>query len=57
VYTQFEDDVELIDQPEGDVFTTTKAAKGNFKDYEISQIVTDNTATEADRFYLYKKID
>lgn len=48
--------VTLISEPEGDSFTTTRQAKGNFPEYVVERIITSGRINEADRFYIYKKI-
>ncbi len=41
--------------PSGNSFTATRQAKGDYAGYIIERIVTSPRATNADRFYVYKK--
>ncbi|MFZ2125797.1 MAG: glycosyltransferase family 39 protein [Candidatus Saccharimonadales bacterium] len=40
-----------------DSFAATREAKNDFKGYQIDKIITTYTSNNADRFYLYKKIN
>ena len=42
--------------PTTDTFIATRAAKQAYPGYEIDQIITSVNVNEADRFYLYKKV-
>lgn len=41
--------------PAGNSFLATRAAKNNFKGYNIVRIITSANSNESDRFYLYQK--
>ncbi len=43
-------------QPSGASFTATREAKTDYIGYTIERIVTSSRSTDADRFYIYKKL-
>jgi 4-amino-4-deoxy-L-arabinose transferase-like glycosyltransferase len=44
-------------EPSGSTFASTLAAKKEYSGYRIDRIITTTTYSQADRFYVYKKLD
>jgi hypothetical protein len=48
------DNLNLIEQPEGDQFAATRDALANYDGYSIDRIITSSLRDNSDRFYIYK---
>lgn len=56
VVERHRDGLTVSTEPAGPLFVSTRAAHQTFEGYEVSSIITSGMSQEADRFYLYKKV-
>lgn len=53
----YNDDISIVSTaPTSDTFVSTKAARQAWSGYTIDRIIVDGVSSDADRFYIYKKI-
>lgn len=57
VVAEHKNDLTVSTTHSGDSFTASHAAKSTFSGYSIDKIITSSDAQNADRFYVYKKLD
>ena len=57
VVAEHKNDLTVSTTHSGDRFTASHAAKNTFSGYSIDKIITSSDAQDADRFYVYKKLD
>lgn len=57
VVTKHDKGLTIIQTPTSSTFTATSEAKAKYNGYVINRIITSPRATDADRFYIYKKIE
>lgn len=56
IYVKYKSEIKIIQKPDGDEFLASNKANTKFSGYEIKRIITTSATNDADRFYLYKKI-
>ena len=49
-------DFTVVTSPSSDTFTTSRQAHAPYEGYEITEIVTDSRRENADRFYVYERV-
>ena len=49
-------DFTVVTAPSSDTFTTSRQAHAPYEGYEITEIVTDSRRENADRFYVYERV-
>jgi len=52
---KYNNDFKVIQEPVGNSFVATKKASDDFKNYDITKIITTSFKENSDRFYLYTK--
>jgi 4-amino-4-deoxy-L-arabinose transferase-like glycosyltransferase len=56
VVAKYRDGLDVATAPTADEVVVSRAAKTDFAGYEVSRIITTEYGTDADRFYIYKKV-